>query len=163
MFLIKQGVLLRHIWCYVVVSPVAKYFGTRLQIRIWIKVNIINSTQNEGLSPSCTDLSFDRFGSILWHYIWFLSALSHFLFGFPAFKPEHHWRDLISRNAHLVHQNCYRISFTFEVLQCNFLHLQPSPHFGQTLKCIISRDNLTNEVNKEIWRMRLFIGFKIKS
>jgi hypothetical protein len=28
------------------------------------KVNFINSSQNEGLSPSCIALSFDRFGSI---------------------------------------------------------------------------------------------------
>jgi hypothetical protein len=40
--------------------------------------------------------------------------------------------------------------------------LQPSPHFGRTLKCIIVRDNLTNEVSKEIWRTRLFIAFKMK-
>jgi hypothetical protein len=30
---------------------------------------------------------------------------------FQIFRPEYHWRDLISRNAHLVHQNWYRISF----------------------------------------------------
>jgi hypothetical protein len=77
------------------------------------KVNFKNSIQNEGLSPSCIVLSFDRFGSISWHSIWVLLALSHFIFsGFPSFRPEHHWRDLISRNAHLVHQNWYRISFT---------------------------------------------------
>jgi hypothetical protein len=52
--------------------------------------------------------------------------------------------------------------FISEVLQCNFPHLQPSPHFERTLKCIIVRDNLTNEVSKEIWRTRLFIAFKIK-
>jgi hypothetical protein len=27
------------------------------------------------------------------------------------FRPEYHWRDLISQNAHLVHWNLYRISF----------------------------------------------------
>jgi hypothetical protein len=37
-----------------------------------------------------------------------------FLFSrFQFFRPEHHWRDFIGRNAHLVHQNWYRISFTF--------------------------------------------------
>jgi hypothetical protein len=76
------------------------------------KVNFINSTQNEGLSPSCIALSFDGFGSISWHPIWVLSALSHFFSRFPTFRPEHHWRDLIRRNAHLVYQNWYRISFT---------------------------------------------------
>ena len=33
----------------------------------------VNSSQNEGLSPSCIALSFDRFGSISWHSVWFLS------------------------------------------------------------------------------------------
>jgi hypothetical protein len=28
---------------------------------------------------------------------------------FQLFQPEHHWKDLISRNAHLVHQSLYRI------------------------------------------------------
>jgi hypothetical protein len=28
------------------------------------KENLINSSQNEGLSPSCIALSFDRFGSV---------------------------------------------------------------------------------------------------
>jgi hypothetical protein len=32
---------------------------------------------------------------------------------FPLFRPEYHCRDLGSRNAHLVHQNLYRISFPF--------------------------------------------------
>jgi hypothetical protein len=29
-------------------------------------------------------------------------------------------------------------------------------------KCIIVRDNLTNEVSKEVWHVRLFIALKIK-
>jgi hypothetical protein len=29
------------------------------------------------------------------------------------FRPEHHQRELISRNVHLVHQNWYRISLTW--------------------------------------------------
>jgi hypothetical protein len=34
-------------------------------------------------------------------------------FGLSSFfRPEYHWRYLSSRNAHLVHQNWYRISFT---------------------------------------------------
>jgi hypothetical protein len=32
------------------------------------RVNLINSSQEEGLSPSCIALSFDGFGSILWHF-----------------------------------------------------------------------------------------------
>ena len=35
------------------------------------KVNLVNSSQNEGLPPSVIDLSFDVFGSILWHSVWF--------------------------------------------------------------------------------------------
>jgi hypothetical protein len=55
-------------------SPVAKYFGTCFKIRIWIelsrkKVNFVNSSQNEGLSPSGIALSFDGFGSISWHSV----------------------------------------------------------------------------------------------
>jgi hypothetical protein len=40
-----------------------------------------------------------------------------FFSDFQLFRPEYHWRDLSSRNAHLVHQNWYRISFTFTVHQ----------------------------------------------
>jgi hypothetical protein len=47
----------------------------------------------------------------------FIGSFKLFTFFFPLdfqlFRPEHHWRDLSSRNAHLVHQNWYRISFTF--------------------------------------------------
>jgi hypothetical protein len=38
------------------------------------KVNFINSSQNKGLSLSCTALSFDRFGSISWHNIFFFGS-----------------------------------------------------------------------------------------
>jgi hypothetical protein len=83
------------------------------------KVNFINSSENEGLSPSCIALSFDGFGSISWHTIWvFFSALiesSQCFLDFQLFRPEYHWRDLSSRNAHLVHQNWYRISFTLKL------------------------------------------------
>jgi hypothetical protein len=34
-----------------------------------------------------------------------------FFSDFQLFRPEYHRRDLNSRNAHLVHQNWYRISF----------------------------------------------------
>jgi hypothetical protein len=37
------------------------------------KVNFVNSSQNEGLSPSGIALSFGEFGSILWHSVWFSS------------------------------------------------------------------------------------------
>jgi hypothetical protein len=45
----------------------------------------------------------------------FIRRLFQFSLFFPPdfqlFRPEHHWGDLSSRNVHLVHQNCYRISF----------------------------------------------------
>ena len=51
------------------------------------KVNFINSSRNEGLSPSCTALSFDGFGSISWHSIWVFGSFTLFTIfsGFPTF------------------------------------------------------------------------------
>jgi hypothetical protein len=49
------------------------------------KVNFINSSQNEGLSPSGIALSFDGLSSISWHSVWFSSDGSfsfHFFFFF---------------------------------------------------------------------------------
>jgi hypothetical protein len=50
------------------------------------KVNFINLSQNEGLSPSCRALSFDEFGSILWHNIWLFFFGSYTVFTF--FPPD---------------------------------------------------------------------------
>jgi hypothetical protein len=47
---------------------------------------------------------------------------------FQLFRPDRHWRDLISRNAHLVHQNWHRMSFTLHPTRCVFLI--PSPKLG---------------------------------
>jgi hypothetical protein len=47
------------------------------------KVNFVNSSQNEGLSPSGIALSFDGFGSISWHSVWFLSDSSFSFHIFP--------------------------------------------------------------------------------
>jgi hypothetical protein len=38
------------------------------------KSKFVNSSQNEGLSPSGTALSFVRLGSISWHSLWFPQA-----------------------------------------------------------------------------------------
>jgi hypothetical protein len=68
-------------------SPIAKYFGICFKIRIRIKVNFMNSFQNEGLSPSGIALFFDGFGSVLWHSVLFLSDSSfrfHIFFGFQT-------------------------------------------------------------------------------
>jgi hypothetical protein len=80
------------------------------------KVNSIKFFSNKGLSPSCITLSFDGFGSISWHIICFFGSFYSFhnFSDLQLFRPEYHWRDLISRDAHLVHWNWYRISFTFE-------------------------------------------------
>jgi hypothetical protein len=52
--------------------------------------------------------------------IWvFFGSCTVFTFLFPnfqIFRPEYHWRDQSSRNVHMVHQNWYRISFTFKVI-----------------------------------------------
>jgi hypothetical protein len=48
-----------------------------------------------------------------------LLQFSHFFRVSNFFRPEYHWRDLISRNVHLVHQNWYRISFTLYHLNRN--------------------------------------------
>ena len=50
---------------------------------------------------------------IFWHYIDYFHRVLLSYFGFPTFRFEHHWRDIICRNAHLVHQNWYRIRFIY--------------------------------------------------
>jgi hypothetical protein len=42
------------------------------------KVILINSSQNEGLSPSCIALSFNAFGSVSWRSMGDFSALLQF-------------------------------------------------------------------------------------
>jgi hypothetical protein len=109
------------------------------------KVNVIISSQNDGLSLSCIALSFDGFGSISWHSIWFFGSYTVFtiVYGFPTFRPEYHWRDLSSRNAHLVHQNWYRISFTFrkeEMSKKNSVRIKESRLlFPMSIQCVESK------------------------
>jgi hypothetical protein len=62
-----------------IIAP--KHCATRAA-RIWIKtvrkkVHFINSSQNEGLSPSCIAL-FDGFGSISMQSIWFFRLFYNF-------------------------------------------------------------------------------------
>jgi hypothetical protein len=59
-----------------------------------------------------------------------LLQFSHFFSDFQLFRPEHHWRDLSSQNAHLVHQNCLRISFTFVLVY--MAYILPSYNTDQT-------------------------------
>jgi hypothetical protein len=76
-------------------SPVAKYFGTCLKIRMYIKLSSKKSKfhkiiSKRRISPSCIALSFDGFGSISWHIIWFYRLFytfhNFFFFGFPTFS-----------------------------------------------------------------------------
>jgi hypothetical protein len=87
------------------------------------KVHLINASQNEGLSQSYihVDLSFDGYGSCSWQIIWFSSSYTVFTIfsqDFQLFWTQYHWRDLRSWNAHLVHQNWHRISFTHLYVSC---------------------------------------------
>jgi hypothetical protein len=70
------------------------------------------------------------------------SALLQFsqFFGFQLFRPEYHWRDLISRNAHLVHQNWYRISFTSKLQFSNTIWSLGIAWYGSTFTMLFSRD-----------------------
>jgi hypothetical protein len=109
--------------CWWTVSPwgysaIAKYMyiGTCLKIRIWIEqsskfyrfisklriISLMHSSILRGIR-----LNFMAF----WFFRLFYSFHIFFL-DFQLFRTEHHCRDLISRNAHLVHQYWYRISFT---------------------------------------------------
>jgi hypothetical protein len=51
-----------------------------------------------------------------------------FNFFFQLFRPEYYWRDLSSRNAHLLHQNWYRISFTLKKRRPQELQQLPMDH-----------------------------------
>jgi hypothetical protein len=52
------------------------------------------------------------------HYLVYSAPVqfSHFSQDIQLFRPEYNLRDLNSRNAQLVHQKWYCISFTFELL-----------------------------------------------
>jgi hypothetical protein len=68
------------------------------------------------IRPSGCPISY-CFGIVYLHIICLvLSTLLQFS---QFIRPEHHWRDLICRNAHLVHQNWYRISFALQLLFFN--------------------------------------------
>ena len=60
----------RHCWHCMQPTDVCFIQNTNMNYFVEEKVNLINSFQNEGLSPSCIALSFKRFGSISWHSIW---------------------------------------------------------------------------------------------
>jgi hypothetical protein len=105
------------IWCIKIGIALVLHFNP------WIEASAGGLLVPGGLfSPvakySCIALSFDVFGSIPWDStsIWFfrLYCSFHNFSDFQLFRPEYHWRDLISPNVHLVNQNWYRISFTFK-------------------------------------------------
>jgi hypothetical protein len=41
------------------------------------------------------------------------TVFTFFFSDFQLFRPDHHWWDFISWNAHLVHQHWYRVCFTY--------------------------------------------------
>jgi hypothetical protein len=99
-------------------SPVAKYFGICFETRICkqheYELNCQDRSKLYKFISKRMIISL-RHSSIL-RRIWLnfmtlclvlIRRLSqfHFLSDFPLFRPEHHWRDLSSRNAHLVRQH----------------------------------------------------------
>jgi hypothetical protein len=75
-------------------EKVGNYFSKKmsetyhLSLTVEKNENFINSSQNEGLSPSYISLSFDGFGSISWHsvLVFRLSNSFYILIGFPTFS-----------------------------------------------------------------------------
>jgi hypothetical protein len=100
----------------VLYSPVAKYFGTCFKIQIWIDSKFCKFISKRKIISLMHSSILRRiwlnFMALCLVFIRRLFQFSHFFSDFQLFRPEHHWRDLSSRNVHLVHQNCYRISFT---------------------------------------------------
>jgi hypothetical protein len=90
-----------------------------LKIGIWIKLLRKKNKFSKFISErSIVSLIHS---SIVWQICLNFMAEYLFCFGshtvfvlwnFPLIGPEYHWRDLISRNVRLVHQNRYLISFT---------------------------------------------------
>jgi hypothetical protein len=80
-----------------------------------------------------------------------LSGLySHNISDFHFFRPGHHWKDIICRNAHLVHQNWYRVSCEFycnmtKGVVCNYIVREKWWSF--TWQCLI----LFKEVRSWHW------------
>jgi hypothetical protein len=66
--------------------------NTNMNKTVKKKVNFINSSQNEGLYPSWIAPSFDGFGSISWHSIFFSALLqfSQWISDFQFFRPKYH-------------------------------------------------------------------------
>jgi hypothetical protein len=71
---------------------------------------IYKSVPDEGISPECTTWPLYQFNFISW------PCFRGFIFQhfrFPYFRPDFRRKDINCRIAHLVHQNMYRIIFTF--------------------------------------------------
>jgi hypothetical protein len=96
-------------------GPVAKYFDAR-------PVLVKNTNMNRTVKKKVKFINFLMHSSILrriwlnfmvqYLFIWLLYSFHNSFSDFQLFRPEYHWRDLSSQNAHLVHQNWFRISFT---------------------------------------------------
>jgi hypothetical protein len=57
-------------------------------------------------------------------------------------RPEHHWRDLICQNTHLVHQNWYLISFACVYVK----HIWKSWSWTKTCRIYVSQQH-TGRIN----------------
>jgi hypothetical protein len=117
-------------------------------------ITFINSSQNEELSSSCIALSFDRFHSISWHSVWFFQIFhnSHIYSHFQFFRLEYHCQDWISRNAHLVHQNWYRISYALKPLGRGLCWWTVSPRGSLQLSAsvLLENTNMNSTVRKKV-------------
>jgi hypothetical protein len=97
-------------------SPVAKYFGTCCEIRIRIELLRKKRTfcrfiwKRRIISQSHSSILRRIWLNFMTLCLVFIRQLFQFSQGFfsdfQLFRPEQHWSDLSSRNAHLVHQNC---------------------------------------------------------
>jgi hypothetical protein len=91
------------------------------------KVNFINSSENEELSPSCIAQSFDGFGSILWHSMWFFGSftVAQFLFRISNFFGLSTTEEIESVEMHIW---CIKVGIVLVLHEYNSLfgwkHLQ---------------------------------------
>jgi hypothetical protein len=66
----------------------------------------------------------EEFGSSSRQSVWVhFGHYSHNISNFKMCRPEHYWRDIVYRNAHLVYQSWYRMDFTNCIKVCNVLSI----------------------------------------
>jgi hypothetical protein len=77
-------------------------------------------------------------------------TLITFFLGFPTFWTKCHWRDFISRNAHMVLQNWYFISFTFVKYHSDSIHKYSEFEIKKMLEFLI--DNICVGVGGQVFQ-----------